>query len=84
MKKTTLAKASTGISSEKFMEKVQEQYVNKYASDVVQMIEDKNKLQKALDRVSESLQKVERGEYEGIEEYKKARRKLELEDGFEF
>ena len=67
-----------------FIAKVQEQYVNKYAQDMVQMLEDKKKLQASLDKINSWIKAVEAGDFTAIEKYKKQRARLESEENGEF
>ena len=72
------------ISTEKFLDKVSEQIVEKYANDMIQVIEDEKRLSKALKFVQGIISRVEGGDYTAIESYKKKRRKLEQEDDADF
>lgn len=67
-----------------FLEKVKEQYVAKYAQDMLLILADQKKLQRALDRVNKCVAEVETGDFTAIDRYKKARRKLEDTDDGEF
>jgi len=68
------------VTTKNFLEKVQEQYVEKYAQDMVQILNDQKWLQRALDRVNKCIKEVEDGDFTAIDRYKRARKKLEQED----
>lgn len=78
-----LAKLTSKITNDNFVKKVQEQYVEKYASDVVNILEDQRKLERALEKVTKTLAAVEKGDYTAIDKYKKARQLLEIEEDVE-
>lgn len=77
---TTISKVTT----EKFIEKVNEQIVEKYAKDMVQIMEDKKRLDKAVGFVDKIIAEVEEGNFTAIERYKKKRNKLETEEDADF
>ena len=72
------------ISTEKFLDKVSEQIVEKYANDMIQIIEDQKKLDRAIKFVNSIISRVEGGDYTAIESYIKKRRKLGQEDDADF
>ncbi len=80
--KTSLVLASKS-AVKGFQEAVKAEYVKKYAQDVVVMIEDQKKLQKALNTVTEAIRQVEAGNYDAIAKYKSKRKRLEYEDDVE-
>lgn len=82
MTKTKLMKLAN-VSTQAFLDKVKEKYVEKYAEDMVKLLEDQKKLQKALDKVNKYVQEVESGDFTAIERYKKARATLEIEENAE-
>lgn len=72
------------ISTEKFLDKVSEQIIEKYANNMIQIIEDQKKLDRALKFVNGIISRVEGGDYTAIESYIKKRRKLGQEDDADF
>lgn len=60
-----------------FLDKVKERYIEKYADDVLKLLEDQKRLKRALDRVDGFVKRIEEGDFTAIEAYKKARRRLE-------
>lgn len=83
IKKQSLVKAGD-VTTAGFMDAVKAEYVKKYAQDVVAMLSDQKKLQKALDHVTKAIKEVEAGNYDAIEKYRKNRKRLEVEDDYEF
>lgn len=77
-------KSMSKITTEKFFDKVNEQIVSKYANDMIVIIEDQKKLEKALKFVNKIVAEVEEGNFTAIERYKKARHRLESEENAEF
>lgn len=83
MSKKAVIKFNAGLSQKQFMQKVQEQFVEKYASDMVNILEDRRKLENALNKVNQVIKAIEGGDYSAIEKYKKARSLLEVEENAE-
>lgn len=81
----SIAKGALKITpkmGEAFMEKVKQEYMNKYAQDVVHMIEDRNQLEKALNTLNKWIKAIENGNFEYIKVYNKKRSLLaQIEDG---
>ena len=63
-----------------FKEVIKKRLAEKYADDAINLIEDTKRLQKALDKFSDWVEKVEKGDFSVIEKYKKHKSKLERED----
>lgn len=82
MAENKLAKLNDAAVSN-FMDKVKERYIEKYADDVLLLIEDHKKLEKAFNKLSDFIARIEEGDIAAVEEYKKARRKLEKEENGE-
>ena len=70
----------TSTTTKSFLEKVKEQYVEKYAQDVVLLMEDKEKLEKALETVNRYIKRIEGGDITAIKAYLKKRTKLEEDE----
>lgn len=62
---------------EGFLNKVKEQYVEGYAQKALLILEDRDKLKKALDKVEKCIADIEEGDYSSIDKYLKLRRRLE-------
>ncbi len=82
--KKGIVKFDSKIGSQNFIQKVQEQYVEKYASDMVNILEDQKKLERSLAFVNKIVEDVQKGDYEAINRYKKARQRLEVTEDGEF
>lgn len=68
------------VTTKNFLEKVQEQYVEKYAKDMVQLLDDQKRLQRSLNIVEKCIKEVEGGDFTAIDRYKKRRARLEQEE----
>jgi hypothetical protein len=67
------------IVASDFMNQVKQQYVEKYARDMVNILDDQARLERALTKVNAVITAVQKGDYAAIEKYKRARRLLEVE-----
>lgn len=74
--KISLSKIDDKVK-DNFLEKVQEQYVKKYANAMVGVLEDKRKLEQALASVNKVIKSVEDGDYSVIDKYVRVRQRLE-------
>lgn len=78
MKKFELTKFSGD-----FAEIVKNRYVEKYADDALQLLEDFKKIEQAYKIYSGWIKELEKGNIEVVQIYKKKRNKLETVEGFE-
>lgn len=72
------------VSGQDFLDAVQKRYLEKYADDVIRLMDDIKRLQKSLVKLEGWMTRVEDGDYVAIEEYKKRRAKLEVEEDQDF
>jgi capsular polysaccharide biosynthesis protein len=83
MTKNKSLSLNSKIVANTFAEKVKEQFVEKYARDMVRILEDQAKLERALTKINKTIELVHNGDYSAIEKYKKARQVLEVEEDVE-
>lgn len=67
-----------------FFKMVKEEYKRKHAKDALLVYEEFKKVEKAYNFYKGIMQKLEEGDYTVLEKYRKERRRLETEDGYEF
>jgi hypothetical protein len=84
-----MAKEETSLATLKpeigdLKEVMKQRYIQKYADDVIKMMEEKAKLDAALARYNGWLKRVEEGDWQAVTEYKKERQKMEESDEYSF
>lgn len=66
-----------------FKKVVQSRLVERYADDAIKLIEETKKLEEAHKKFNGWVERVEKGDFTAIEEFKKQRTKLEEIDDYE-
>lgn len=74
-----LVDSITEIDATSLLKKAKEQYANRYSNEMVQLIEDNMRLERALKFVRTHIKRVAEGDILAIEDYMDSRKKLENE-----
>lgn len=69
----------TELDTTSLLKKAKEKYSDRYSSQMVQLIEDNMRLERALKHVRRHIQRVADGDVLAIEDYMDSRKKLENE-----
>ena len=69
----------TEIDASSLLENAKKEYANRYSKQMVQLIEDNMRLERALKFVRTHIKKVAEGDIMAIEDYMESRKKLENE-----
>jgi hypothetical protein len=67
-----------------FLDAVKNKYLERHAEKALQLIEERDRLKKALDKYEKWVSELEAGNVKVLDQYSRERKKLEDQDLYEF